>query len=335
MNNEKQIIFYNANSAYFNVHGLPFASKEHPFWRLPDDVFISQTIEFLKQHPSGAYLSFATASPSIRIKASVSSKAYMPHMTATGTLGCDLYIRKQNSWVFLATTKVNEENYDITIVEGLPSKRREYRLYLPLYIALNHLAIGIEENYTIEATEPIKPEKIVFYGTSITQGGCATRPGMNTSSIVGRTVDYEIINLGFSGSAHLEPEMATVIAQLKDIKLLILEVEANAGDALVLKDRLENFVNIISQTQSHMKVMLISHYPYALAAYKAAIKARFVDHYHFQKQLCHQKGWEFVDGEVLLRKLNFEESVDGVHLTDLGFYFLAVALKKRIKNLLG
>ena len=333
-NNLKQPVFYNYDAPCFNVHGLPFYAIEHSLSRLPNGISVSKTVDFLKLHPSGAYLSFATDSSFIRVKAGVSSKAYMAHMTATGTIGCDLYIRKGQKWLFLGTTKADSENYEINIVEGLPHKLNEYRLYLPLYIHLKQLEIGIEANCTIQATEPINQDKIVFYGTSITQGGCASRPGMNSTSILGRTLNYEVINMGFSGSAHLETEMARVISSFSNIKLLVLEVEANAGETLVLKDRLETFVKIITNAHPMMKVIIISHYPYALANYKPSFRNRFLDHYRFQKQLCQNNNWEFVDGEALLKKLNYEETVDGVHLTDLGFYFLAKGLKTRINKLL-
>ncbi|MGD9605338.1 MAG: SGNH/GDSL hydrolase family protein [Bacilli bacterium] len=334
-NNLNKTIFYNSTDSCFTVHGLPWTSIDQPFCRLPQGVFVSKTVDFLKTHPSGAFLSFATNSSFIRVEANVSSKAYMSHMPATGILGCDLYIRKEKSWVFLGTTKIDSESYELNIVEGMPQVMQEYRLYLPLYIGLTHLRVGIDSLSVIQKTEPVNPDKIVFYGTSITQGGCASRPGMNGTSIIGRNVNYEIINLGFSGSAHLEQAMANAIASLDNIKLLVVEAEANAGEILVLKDRLESFIKTIANKQKQMKVIVISHYPYALSTYKQPMKMRFSDHFRFQKQLCLDNGWSFVSGKTVFKKLQYEETVDGVHLTDLGFYFLAQYLQKTIKKILG
>ncbi len=335
LNKNCETVYYNASNACFVVHGLPWFFENQNFSRLPNDVFVSKNIEFLKLHPSGAYLSFSTNSTFIKVKATVSSKSYMSHMPATGILGCDLYILDKGKWLFLNTTKVDQANYEMSLVDGMPKQMMQYRLYLPLYIALQSLEVGVEQGAIIQSSEPIKQEKIVFYGTSITQGGCASRPGMNETSLIGRWTNTEIINMGFSGSAHLEPQMAEAISNILHIQLLVLEIEANAGEALVLKERLEPFVNIILEKQPSIQIILISHYPYALANYKPDMLARFLDHFQFQKQLCKKNNWTFIDGKKILNKLGYEETVDGVHLTDLGFYTLAKSLTKTIKKLLG
>ncbi|HBP25861.1 MAG TPA: hypothetical protein DD618_02795 [Acholeplasmatales bacterium] len=334
MNSKQKILeFYGSERDCFDVHGLFWFEQNRNFSRLPNGAHVSAAIDWLKENPSGAYLSFETDSPILAIRAERPEKAFMSHMTAIGQGGFDLYVRRNGKYLFLNSTKTDQAKYELTLVEGLPKGKRSFRLYFPLYMALSSVAIGIRKGSMIARSEPINPDKIVFYGTSITQGGCANRPGMTFSSMVGRHFPFEVINLGFSGNALLQPEMSQTIASIPNMKVLVVEAEANAGDLGVLKERFEPFMKPIIAVNPNLKVIVISHFPQTLSLYKKAIRDRFADLKIYQRTQCENNGWLFLDGMKMLRPLHFEETVDGVHLTDLGFYFVGKALIKAIKTL--
>lgn len=308
----------------FVIHGLPFFRENHNFSRLKSSISINNSLDTLSKHPSGAFASFYTDSSTINLEVDIASKAYMSHMSACGQCGLDLYYFDEglNQFVFIGTTKINEPTYRLTLISGLPTKKRLYRLYFPLYIGLNSVKVGIDDGASIYEGEPICDNTIVFYGTSICQGGCATRPGMSSTSIIGRSIIPEVINLGFSGSAMLETEVALQIAEIKNIKYLIIEAEANAGECDKLEKNLEAFLNIVSKAAD--SIILLTHYPSPFALLKADVKAKYKRNLAFQSNVATKyNNVVVINGYDILKHLNFEETVDTVHLTDLGFFALA------------
>ena len=102
-------------------------------------------------------------------------------------------------------------------MKDLPAGKREYLLYLPLYNGVRSVELGLPKDSTLAKAGTWSSaigKPIVFYGTSITQGGCASRPGMVHTAILGRQLNAPVINLGFSGNGKMEPEMANLLAEL-------------------------------------------------------------------------------------------------------------------------
>lgn len=287
---------------------------QNGFVRLGKDHFVSKQIEVLKKHPSGMNITFRTDARSIAVKAKLVGPSYMAHMTAVGQVGFDLYEKKGEQFCFLATTKINQAAYEVTLAQQKSGSVREYRLYFPLYQQLEEAYLGLPEEASLEWVKP-NQDKIVVYGTSITQGGCATRPGMSYTNILDRITDYEWINLGFSGSAHLEKEMISILNAIPK-KALILEVDAN--------NTLESLKESLPWFLAHLTgkpVYLITHFPMFPFTMELEEKKAF------QQTM---KNCIVLDGEKLLQDLGYEGTVDGVHLTDLGFYHLALKLKEII-----
>lgn len=331
--NDFSIKWYDNCHKDFNVHGLYWFAVNHSFCRLRETVQISENVDQLAYHPTGAFFSFMTDSTAISLRIKLSSAAYMSHMSACGQCGLDLYFKNGNDFVFLATTKINKAEYEITLVDGLPPKMHHYRLYLPTYTKLIDVAIGVNSHANFKKWGEFHSEAVVCYGTSITQGGCVTRPGMSYPSILGRKIDYEIYNLGFSGSAKLEKSIAEEIATIKEMKYLIIEAEANCEKANLLEERLPVFINTINATNDHVTIYVISHYPRPDSLLKSDVKKMIKNHANIQRNICSQyQNVEFVDGKKLLKKFAYEETVDGTHLTDLGFYAVANFFSKKLKK---
>ncbi len=317
-----KVKWYNLHNSYLRGMGF-FDDKILDYDRLKRGVSISQGVDNLKKCPSGVNITFKTNSSFIKIKAKLRSGAYMTHMTAVGTIGFDLYYYDQGRWVFIYTTKINSAAYELDLLKDVSNEERTYRLYFPLYAGLDEAYIGLEDNSSLTFIKE-KQEQIVVYGTSISQGGCATRPGMVYSAIMDRNMPYEFINLGFSGSCKLEEDIALMIQEIHP-KYLILEVEANSPSPDVLEEKLPKFIDYI---QDDVRIILISHFPEGMACLKPEIKEVQRRFYEIQKN---QSRVLFLDGEKMLEEFGFEETVDGVHLTDLGFY----AVAKKLMNVIN
>jgi hypothetical protein len=314
--NSNELKYFDLNNEF--LRGRAFNTGFH---RLRVTDIISKNVEVLKKHPSGFNISFKTNAKRIKIRAKMATKAYMNHMTAVAQIGFDLYYKHNDKYLFVATTKVNAIEFDITLVEGLDDSNKEFRIYFPLYAECISAYVGINEDAEIEFIKE-KQEKVVIYGTSISQGGCASRPGMSYSNILDRLTNYEYINLGFSGSAHLELEMADIINQI-DKKIMILEVEANNSQESLIS-KLPEFIDRLECD----KIYLISHFPEMNTILKPDYQKVFSENAKFQKAMQKIK---FIDGNELLKELDYDGTVDGVHLTDLGFHFIAHKLKEIIK----
>lgn len=122
----------------------------------------------------------------------------MDHMPATGVSGLDLYVRIEGAWRWLAVGRPTQfPTNEVQLCAELPPGAREYLLYLPLYNGVRDVAVGVPSGAKIEAATPSPRKPIVFYGTSITQGGCAARTGTCHTAFLGRWLDWPVVNLGF------------------------------------------------------------------------------------------------------------------------------------------
>ena len=142
-------------------------------------------------------------------------------MTDAGIKGVDLYEKRDQNWYYIGTCLPNGKENDQILFEDIERKKREYCLFLPLYDTLIDMRIGLDDDSSIEnITFQNKP--LVFYGTSITQGGCASRPGLAHTNIISRELGYECINLGFSGNGHLENSVGAIMSDI-DASLYVVE----------------------------------------------------------------------------------------------------------------
>src|SRR5262249_28093654 len=155
----------------------------------------------------------------------------MNHMPATGVSGLDLYAKSpQGKWQWLGVGRPTAQTNTGVLAKGLPaSGTRELLLYLPLYNGVSSVEIGLPKAAKLsKAALPAYRKPIVFYGTSITQGGCASRPGMVHTAILGRRLDWPVINLGFSGNGKMEVELAHLLAEI-DAGAYVLDCLPNLG----------------------------------------------------------------------------------------------------------
>jgi len=254
-----QLVYHDASK--FPLLGKATEATGARYERLPDSLKnISRApLWNLSRNSAGMAIRFRSNSTTIAAKWETLINFHMNHMTDTGAKGLDLYcLQKNGEWRFVNSGRPNGKTNQATIIANMQPEEREYMLYLPLYDGLVSLSIGIDSLATIDQPlidYPIRQKPIVFYGTSILQGGCASRPGMAHTNIISRRLNRECINLGFSGNALLDLEVAKVIAEV-DASVFVLDFVPNAS-VEQMKERMETFYRIIRSKHPDTPVIFI------------------------------------------------------------------------------
>ncbi len=318
------------------------AEVKHRYDRLPAraEKGVRAPVWSLAKDSAGMHYTFVTDATFVRARWKVRKpdRLALPHMPATGVSGVDLYVRDAGEWRFLAVGRPEAAANEKTLVRGLEKRVREYRLYLPLYNGVESVEIGLPEGATFAAA-PLRAERrpVVFYGTSILQGGCASRPGMAYPSILGRMLDWPTVNLGFSGNGKTEPELAQLLAEL-DPAAYVLDSLPNL-DVAQVKERVEPFLAAIRAKHPTTPIVLVENVNYTDTGFLAARRDKVVEANTFlralferrqkagDKHLHYVSAWQLLGGDG-------EDTVDGTHPTDLGFLRMAQGMAPILRTAL-
>ena len=343
---ENGVRWYSPLEEPFRVAGLAWFAEERKYRRLPTlpKGSIPEAVDYLADHPAGGQVRFRTDSGSVSVKVKLKGKADMVHMPATGQCGVDCYMGDFGDVKYVNTTKYDLAltEYELALYQNWPVSMRTITLYLPLYQGVEELWIGLDEQASVlPPPDYVSNKKVVVYGTSITQGGCASRPGMAYTNILSRNIPLEFINLGFSGSGKGEPEVAEVVSQIQDPACLVLDYEANCVSTELFRKTLPEFIRIYRSAHPVTPILVVSRIPYAHDLHDPVYIEAREERKAFQQALVKElraKGDRhifFFDGSTLLGGKDFFEcTVDGVHPTDLGFLRMARGLEPTLKTLL-
>ena len=311
-----------AQSEPFEICGLAEVHDE-VYLRLPEGVLprMSEGVNNLAYHTAGGRVRFRTNADRIAVRAKSRNSGMMSHMPLTGSSGVDIY----ENGSFLAS--VRPADSDGGWFEGAFGKKNEIsdiEINFPLYNGLTHLLIGIPEGF--EAFCPREydlPVPVVYYGSSITQGGCASRPGNSYEGFLSRWLNSDHINLGFSGNAKGEIDMAKYIAGLK-MSALVMDYDHNAPNAEHLKSTHEAFFRVIREKNPNLPIIFVSKPDSDKNPSDAAIRREVINAtYRNAKDGGDRFVW-FVDGATLFGGRDRDAcTVDGTHPNDLGFYRMA------------
>ncbi len=325
------------------VEGKGWSETKDPYDRLPAKAegVVSDAVWGLSRNSAGLCARFVTDAATIRARWTlISENLAMPHMPATGVSGLDLYAKDgQGRWRWLANGRPTAATNSLELAAGLPSGEREYLLYLPLYNGISSVDLGIPKESKLakaDAYPANRARPIVFYGTSITQGGCASRPGMVHTAIIGRRLARPVINLGFSGNGRMEPEMAALLAEL-DPAVYVLDCLPNMTAAEVT-ERVEPFVLTLRAARPETPILLVEDRNYT-DGFLVASKRERNESSHAALRASHERltaaGVEhlhYLPGEFLLGD-DGEGTVDSSHPTDLGFMRQAAAFQEVLEPL--
>lgn len=338
------IVWIDAQEEPFDLVGFEWIKQDSVYRRLPVnlDWEIPKSVDELANHTAGGQVRFSTNSKKILLRVKLAGESNMYHMAPTGQSGFDLYVRDYGVQRYFRTTRFHHDsvNYQCELYKSNDSNFHDFTINFPLYNGVKSLQIGLEEGSILQAPPAFSFKgKIVIYGTSITQGGCVTRPGMAYSNILSRKLDAEFINLGFSGSGKGEPALAHLINQISDVSFIILDYEANANQTI--KNTLNPFIEIIREQHPETPILVMSKIRYAIHYPGGPNNKIYYENRAFQNNLVDEKvkagdrNIYFLDGSKVLGDDYFECAVDGVHPSDLGSDRIANALLKAIRDIVS
>jgi lysophospholipase L1-like esterase len=318
----------------YGIEGKGWSETKEYYDRLPAtaEKSVRSKVWELSHDSSGMCFRFVTDADSIGARWTLTSdELQLVHMPSSGVSGLDLYVKDNGHWRWLGFgwARKKGENTRLLVSGKLNPGKREYLLYLPLYNGVHKVEIGLPpgSHFLPAPSYPPGTKPIVFYGTSITQGGVASRPGMAYPAILGRALGYPTINLGFSGNGQAEPEVAALLAQL-DPAIYVLDPLPNLSPAQVT-ERMPAFIRILRAAHPKTPIVLVESLVYPDGRYiedgrgrryresNAALAALY-------KELLHEgeKNVLYIKGEELLGD-DGEDTVDGTHPTDLGLSRMA------------
>lgn len=316
------------------IAGRGWQNTPSPFARLPVSAQAAapKSVWSLSGNSAGLCAHFTTDASSFKVRWTLTStNLAMPHMPATGVSGVDLYAREAGgNWMWLGNGRPGGATNTATF-GGVPGKPSECLLYLPLYNGVSALELSVPPGATVQPV-PAKAGRakpLVFYGTSITQGGCASRPGLAYTSLIGRRLDWPVVNLGFSGSGKMEAAMAEIIAEL-DAQVFVMDCLWNMSPEQV-DERVEPFVQAVRKKHPETPILLVedsnvrARTPTTKGARLKAI---------FDRLSPTDKNLHFLSAKDLLGT-DAEGTVDGCHPNDIGMLRHADATTPVLRKILG
>lgn len=326
------------------VEGQGWGDVKAPFDRLPARVekVVRPPVWSLSRHSAGMAVRFVTDAPEIHARWTLtSSRLDMEHMAATGVSGLDLYVKsKDGRWRWVNVGRAKAQSNTQKMAGDIPGGEHEYLLYLPLYNGVTSVEIGLPKGKALK-TAPAYPEAkrkpILFYGTSITHGACASRPGMPHPAILGRRFGRPVINLGFSGNGRMDLELAELFGEL-DPAVYVIDCLPNMSAELVKKNA-EAFLRALRKARPDTPFLLVEDRTYADAHFAAGKRKRnLTSRAEFRKiyerlKAGGMEGLHYLEGDGLLGD-DSEGTVDSSHPNDLGFMRQADAFAEALKPIL-
>lgn len=245
------------------------------------------------------------------------------NMTPIGASGLDLYARDdQGKWRWVGVTRPDKKTVKQEIIAGLAPGLREYAVYLPLYNGVENLSIGVPPEAKFEALAPRTDKPIVFYGTSITHGASASRPGMVHTAILGRRFDRPVVNLGFSGNGRMDAAVGELLVKI-DAAVYVIDCLPNMS-AESVREKCIPLVKQLRAERPDTPIVLVEDRRNTNSWILPKRNQHHTDN-HAALRECFEKlkaegvkGLSYVAGDDLLGS-DAEGATDGSHPNDLGF----------------
>lgn len=329
------VVFYNVTEAPFSVHGL---IRENDAWvRVPAAIAdnTNDGVKFLARNTAGGRVRFVTDSPYVIIKTVQPNMQAFAHMAYSGKCGFDLYEGSgaQMRYVKSFIPDMDKKGGFEAVIDLGERRERLLTIDFPLYDNVTDLYVGLLGDADLKAAPDYTVKKpIVYYGSSITQGGCASRAGSSYQGFLSRWLDADYINLGFSGSARGEKIMADYIASL-DMSAFVLDYDHNAPTDEHLEETHEALFKCVRAAHPDIPIIVMNRpklYLNAMGLHRLNIIMRTVEN----ARAAGDKNVYFVSGKELMALCSDEGTVDGTHPTDLGFFSMAKALLPVLKSAL-
>ena len=336
---EADVIFYDVRKEPFDLYGLYDPKNQPQFKRLPDEVAasVNEGVARLYLNTAGGRVRFATDSQYVAICARMEIATKYPHMSMFGVAGFDLYLDDPATGAshYYETFKIGvdaTEGYTYKI--NFKSRKLRYlTVNFPSYSSVSELKIGLQGDASLGHGMPYRNAlPVVYYGSSITQGACASRAGNTYPSIVGRNTNTDFINLGFAGSAFAEESMARYLSTLR-MSVFVADYDHNAPNPTYLEPSAERLYRIIRNAQPTLPYVFMTKPDFNISRYNENLLRR--DALYGIYQQARREGDQnvyFIDGSSLFRCDDGDmATVDRTHPNDYGFYRMAKAVESELR----
>lgn len=326
------VVWLNIKNEIFDIYGLYNPRTEKTFHRVPKEVYAKcgEGVGALQTHTAGGRVRFKTNSPFICLKVKYQLTP-MPRMPLIGSSGFDVYIQSQGKFTYMNSAFPQPSNqYGFEWLFNSTDEMTDYIINFPLYNNVQELYLGFKKGSALEHGEKYAIDKpIVFYGSSITQGGCASRPGTAYQGFITTRFNADFINLGFSGSAKGEPAMAEYIGTLP-MSAFVFDYDHNSPSDEHYEETHEPFFKIVREAQPNVPIIIVTR-PYPCNLKRIEIARRT-----YENAVANgDKNVVFVDGRTLFEGDCFDEcTVDKIHPTDLGFYRMGKVIGDALEKFL-
>ena len=336
---DPEILWLDPHDAPFVLNGFTEPQpKGEPFRRLPKEVAeaTSEGVAALALNTAGGRVRFKTDSPYVAIHAEMANICRMDHMAFTGIYGFDLYQRIDGTETYIGTFRPSvamEQGYESRLM--LRGKgTREITINFPLYNGVDRLFIGVKDGSSIAAPrEYTHPIPVVYYGSSITQGGCASRPGNSYQAMITRMLDCDHINLGFSGNAKGEEAIVNYMASLQ-MSVFVCDYDHNAPTVEHLRATHLPLYRAIRKAQPTLPIILVTKPDHQFEEETKIRRQIILETYHTALAEG-DKNIAFIDGATLFEgEMADSCTVDTCHPNDLGFYRMSRKIGEVVKKML-
>jgi hypothetical protein len=338
---DEKISWHDVRETDLEGRAFPDAARKSYFDRLPAeaDGKVTAAVWGLSRDSAGQMFRFRTDATTIYAHYRVTKpQLAMPHMPATGVSGLDLYARdKDGKWRWVQVARPTAQEMKVRLAENLDPGEREYALYLPLYNGVEFLNVGVTDGRKFEGLKP-RAKPVVFYGTSITHGACASRPGMVHTAILGRRFDVPVVNLGFSGNGRMDKEVGDFLIRI-DAAAYVIDCLPNM-DAKEVTEKCGPLVRQLRALRPDTPIVLVEDRRNTDSWIIAGRRKRHDDNHAALKAAYEQlvkegvKGLSYVPGDHLYGD-DADGATDGSHASDLGFYRQADVFEPFLKAALG
>lgn len=327
------IKMYDATDCAAEICGLYHKGEDGIFGRLPLELSkINPSIETLARYTAGGRVRFRTDSPFVAVKVKRLNTFYMRHMPLSGSTGCDIYVGRGKDTRFIkmacpirAEDPWFEDGNTVTLKDEMPEKvLRDITVTLPLYGGVSEIYIGIDEDSQLLPPTPYAHGTVLFYGSSITQGGCACRSGTSYDGLISKWYDCDIYNLGFSGNAKGEPELAEFIGDMHP-DVFVYDYDHNAPTPEHLEATHKPFFEIVRKKNPDMPIIFMSRPMVETVGKKQSDRRRDAIYKTYTDAKADgDENVYFINGADLFPdEMKQYCTVDGSHPNDLGFMYMA------------
>ena len=329
--------YYAIPDESFLLFGLSYSEKEGGFYRVPGNVAekTSAGVAALARNTSGGRLCFSSNSKYLSISVTYEYLCKFAHMSLTGTSGFSLLEKTDCGYVFRAMLRPgldDEKGYCANC--PLPGGgMRDYVLFFPLYNDVDSLVVALEKGSDVAPFNPYKDVlSIVYYGSSITQGACASRPDNCYQAFVCKHTDVDFLNFGFSGSAKGEEIMAEFLSSIP-ASAFVLDYDYNAPDAEWLKRTHYKFYKIYRENNAITPILMVSR-PDCERTPDGKERLDVIKNtFKRAKKEGDENVW-LLNGKSFYGSADREScAVDGIHPNDLGFYRMAQKVLKKLEEI--